>query len=550
MSYRDISRIVGFYLLLLSGALTIPFGLSLYYQLQADPISHPQPYVTIDFLYAILLSLILSGLMIFWGRKSAGSIYRKEGLAAVVFIWLLTPAISALPFLTSGTLESFWHGYFEMASGYTTTGSTILVPKKYDPSTGQEIPIKLEAAGVIDVGYTFYGTVAPVRDPATGAILKEGIEAVERSLLFWRSFTQWLGGGGIVVLFVAILPLFGVGGKLLFQTEVTGPNKGAVTPRIKETALHLWKIYLLLTGLEIAAFYIFNRDLPFFDKITITLANISTGGFSVRNESIAAYHDISIEWIIITFMLLGSINFSLYYHAAKGKFYRLYETEFLLFMGIVFVLSFMVSWQIFGAEKISPSGVSQGTFNLSEAIRYGFFQTVSSLTSTGFFSTQYNFWPYAAQALLLLSMFFGGMSGSTAGGIKTLRLYMLFRIAQYKIESIFRPENVRLFKVESWEVTSAAAITVLCFFLIVASSAALGTLIYIFDGIDLETSLSLVTCMLNNTGLSFRIAGSEYSCAFLSKFSLILSSLMMILGRLEYYALLAFLVPAFWRRDS
>lgn len=549
MLYRDVSRIVGYYLLLLGGALMIPFCISLFYQWQNDPISHPQPYVTKDFLFAILVNFALSALLILWGRKSSGSIYRKEGLAAVVFIWLLTPAISALPFLTSGTLHNFWQAYFEMASGYTTTGSTVFSPKKYDAKTGQEVPIKTFVRGDLDTIYTFYGTIKPIRDPNTGQILKEGVEAVEKSLLFWRSFTQWLGGVGIVVLFVAVLPLFGVGGKLLFQAEVTGPNKGAVTPRIKETALNLWKIYLFLTGLELITLLLLDQKMPLFDAVTITLSNISTGGFSIRNESIAAYRSASVEWTVLIFMLLGSINFSLYYYVARGKFYRFYETEFGLFLALALGLSLLVSWQIVGSNKISLTGVFEGKFQIGEAIRHGFFQTISALSSTGFTTIQYNYWPFAAQGILWLAMFFGGMSGSTAGGIKTLRLYMLFRLAQYKIEAIFRPENVRLFRVENFEVSWDTALTVLCFFLIVVSSAALGTLAYIFDGIDFETSLGLVACMLNNTGLSFRAAGPDLSCAFLSNFSLGLSSLMMILGRLEYYALLAFLVPAFWHKN-
>ena len=174
---------------------------------------------------------------------------------------------------------------------------------------------------------------------------------------------------------------------------------------------------------------------------------------------------------------------------------------------------------------------------------------VSAMSSTGFATTNYDHWPYAAQALLWIAMFFGGMSGSTAGGIKTIRLFILFRLAQYKVESLFHPESLRIFRIEKWEVDPSTALTVLVFFLIVASISALGTLLYIFDGIDLETALGLVACMVNNTGFSFRMAGPEYSCAFLSNFSLIVSSLLMILGRLEFYALLALLVPAFWKRN-
>ena len=336
MLYRDICRIVGLYLLLLTAFLLIPFGLSLYYQILGNPVDHPHPYTTLDFGYTIFATLGLSAFFLFFGRDATGSVYRKEGLAAVVLIWLLTPALSGLPFLTSGTLKNFWQTYFEMASGYTTTGSTVLMAKKFDPVTGQEIPYSKTFKGSERVHYQFYGTVEPIRN-SHGTIIKEGVEAVEKTLLFWRSLTQWIGGGGIVILFVAVLPLLGVGGKLLFQAEVTGPSKAANTPRVKETAMRLWKIYLLLSLLQVAALLLFNHKLPLFDAITLTFATISTGGFSIKNESIAAYHSPATEWVIILFMIAGSVNFSLYYQAGKGKFYRLYETEFLLYLALLVV---------------------------------------------------------------------------------------------------------------------------------------------------------------------------------------------------------------------
>lgn len=549
MLYRDICRIVGFYLLIFTACLFIPLTLSLYYQWLDDPIFHPQPYSTIDFFYTILLSAGLAGLLIYIGRGTSGNIYRKEGLAAVAIIWLITPAISALPWLTSDTLDNFWQAYFEMVSGFTTTGSTILHAKKFD-AAGVEIPIEKIIEGVRDTKYIFYGSVKPLRNPATGEIIKEGIEAVERSLLFWRSFTQFLGGGGIVVLFVAILPLLGVGGKMLFQSEVSGPNKGSVKPRIKETAVQLWKIYIVLNIAQIIILMVTEPLMPFFDAVTIAFSTLSTGGFSIRNISLAAYHSPSTEWVVILFMILGSINFTLYYHIVQGKLFKIYEIEFFLFLFLITLLAIITSWQIVGSQILTLDGSFEGFFSIWESIRYGSFQLVSAMSSTGFSVIDFDIWPYTAQSLMWIAMFFGGMSGSTAGGMKTIRLYMLFRIAQYKVEQMFRPENVRLFQIGTWEVDSSRAVTVLTFFLLVASSAVFGTLVYIFDGIDLETATSLVACMVNNTGLSFRMAGPQFSCAFLSDIGLLISSILMILGRLEYYSLLVLFVPAFWRRDT
>ncbi|KAF3363034.1 Trk system potassium uptake protein TrkG [Chlamydiales bacterium STE3] len=549
MLYKSISRIVGFYLLIFAVVLLIPFCLALYYQLLNDPVSHPQHYTADDFFYTLLIALSLGGVCVYIGRNASGNIYRKEGLAAVVLIWLLTPAISAIPFLTSGTLDSFWQAYFEMASGYTTTGSTILHAKKFN-AQGEEIPIERIIEGVRDTKYLFYGTVSPVRDPTTGEVVKEGIEAVERTLLFWRSFTQWLGGGGIVVLFVAILPLLGVGGKVLFQSEVSGPSKGSITPRIKETALQLWQIYIFLTLAQIFMLAVMEPTLPLFDNVTIAFSTISTGGFSVRNTSLAAYQSVAVEWVVLFFMIVGSVNFTLYYYIVRGKLFKLYETEFVLFIFLMGFLAIFVSWLIIDSQMVMLTGIMDGVFSLGPSLRYGVFQLVSAMSSTGFSTIDYDVWPFTAQSLLWIAMFFGGMSGSTAGGIKTIRLYMLFRIAQYKVESLFRPENVRLFQIGNWEVDSSRAATVLTFFLVIAAASVFGTLVYIFDGVDMETSIGLVACMVNNTGLSFRMAGPQFSCAFLSDFDLFISSFLMILGRLEYYSLLAVLVPAFWRKDS
>lgn len=547
MLYREISRILGSFLLLFSIALLFPLAVAGYDQFFSEGRLHQ--HTTVDFLITLIICVLASAFFLFFGRQASGNLYRREGIAAVVLIWLMIPAISAIPFVTSGTLKNPLQAYFEMVSGFTTTGSTVLHAKSYDPS-GKEIPITKTIPGVIDRTYVFYGTVEPIRDPQTGKVVKEGIEAVDKTLLFWRSFSQWLGGVGIVVLFVAILPLLGVGGKMLFQTEIPGPMKEGMTPRIKETAIQLWKIYLGLTLIQIVILKLVNSDLPFFEALLISFSTISTGGFSSQNTSIAGYHSIGIEWVVLFFMFLGSVNFSLYNYLLKGKFYRLYETEFMLFLIILAFFCGLNVYSIVGTPDLSLSGEPLGLFNFSDGFRQGAFQMVSAMTTTGFITSDYDVWPYTSQILMLIAMYIGGMSGSTAGGIKIIRQYMLFRIAQYRTETLFRMQHLRIFKLDNREVDNTVAITVLCFFLIVVAISTLGTVFYVFDGIDLETSFSLTACMVNNTGVTFRGAGPEYSCAFLSNFGLFNSILMMIFGRLEYYAVLAMLIPAFWQKDS
>jgi len=527
----------------------IPLLLACYYQFIAIPETHPQPHSTLAFFLSISSCVGLGGLLYLFGRKSRAHLFRREALATVVTIWFLTPAVAALPFVYSGTLTNPFQAYFEAASGFSTTGATVMYPKQYDPVTGEEVPIERVFGGVHKIHYIFNGTIDPVVNPATGEVEQVGIEAVSKALLFWRSFTQWFGGMGIIVLFVAILPALGVGGRVLFQAEVPGPVKDALTPRIKETALQLWKIYAVLTLLEIFFLHITDKEMTWLEKVTVTFSTLSTGGFTIRNASIGFFQNPYTEAVVIVFMILGSINFALYFYSLRGKFYRVYEPEFILYLIVLTLSCGFASWMIVGTPKELSTGVTGGVFSVGEAIRYGVFQMVSAQTSTGFVTANYDVWPYAVQSLMLIVMYLGGMSGSTAGGMKMVRHYMLFRISQYKVESIFRPETVRKFRVSGREVDTGASIMVLCYFLIVAVTAVFGTFFFIVDGIDPETALGLTTCMVNNIGIGFRMDGPTESCAFLSNFSLVLSSFLMLLGRLEFFAVLAVLVPAFWKRN-
>ena len=528
----------------------IPFVLANYYQFFADRTEHPQPHTTIPFLLCILTSFALGLICYYTGRHSTGQIYRREGIIAVVMIWFIAPALGGLPFYISGTLNDPFQAYFEAASGFTTSGSTMMQAKRYDTNSGKEIPIVKTIPGVLPTTYTYWGTISPVREPETQQILYEGIEAVGKALLFWRSFTNWIGGMGIVVLFVAILPALGVGGKMLFQTETPGPIKDSLTPRIKETASQLWKIYAGLSLLQVILLKITNPKLAWLDVWTIMFSTISTGGFSIRNANIGAYNNAWTEWIVMIFMIAGAINFSMYFYALKGKFYRFYDRELLLFLCIMIGSCIFASWFLMGIQEILMTGSADKVFDFDEAIRYGSFQIISIITSTGFSTANYDAWPYALQVLMIVLMYVGGMSGSTSGGIKVARIYMLFRIAQYKIESIFRPEALRRFAVGGREVDQGVSITVLCFFLISVSITVLGTFLLVLDNVDPETAMTLVALSINNTGMGFRMASSTESLAFLSDFGTILSSLLMLCGRLEFFAVLAIMVPAFWKQTA
>lgn len=549
MFFKEIARILAIVLVGLSAVLLIPFVLAAYYQFIASPETHPQPHSTLFFLEAIAITLMTAALLYYYGKQGSGQIYRREGLATVVAIWALLPLFCALPFYLSGMLKNPFMAYFEAVSGLTTTGASTLQAKDFDSATGKEIPIVKTFKGVLNTTYSFYGTIEPVRNEA-GEIILSGYDAVSRALMFWRSFIQWLGGGGIVVLFVAILPALGVGGKMLYQSEVPGPIKGAMTPRIKETAINLWLIYLSLTAIIFGIIYLTNVKISWLDAIVLTFGSLSTGGFSMHDSSVAYYESSATDWAVIIAMLIGSVNFAIYYFIWKRKLYKIFKPELLIYAAIIAITCILATLYLVNTPQIPLTGQASTLYSLSNAFRDGTFQVVSAISTTGYVTTNFDFWPYTPQALMLIVMFVGGMSGSTAGGIKIMRHYMLFRIAQNKVESLFQPQTIQTFKVEDKEVEPGAIVMVLTFFLFTITVSVAGTLLYILDDLDPQTALGAVACMVNNTGIAFRMAGPADSCAFMTDFSLTLSSLLMILGRLEFFAVFALLVPTFWNENK
>ncbi|MBS0607016.1 MAG: TrkH family potassium uptake protein [Verrucomicrobia bacterium] len=546
MLYREIFRFLGRYLTYFTLILLLPLAVAVFYEFFQDPANHPQLHSSFAFGATMAVSLALASTFLYFGKNATGNFHRRESIFMVALIWIITAGISALPFLFSGTLQNPVDAFFEAMSGLTTTGSTIFHPKAFDPETGKELLLSIQSRTDAKTVYSFFGTIQPVIDPATGNVIATGVEAVGKALLFWRSFLQWLGGMGIVVLFITILPALSMGGRFLFEAEMPGPNKDAMTPRIKETASLLWKIYLGLTAAQIILLLLTNPSLPFFDALTLTFSTISTGGFSIHNDGLTSYHSISLEWIVVIFMVLGSINFSLYFHCLRGKIYRIYEPEFFTFLFSLLFSSLLMTWVLWESPKILFKA-GEGIFTLTEALRYGTFQAISSQTSTGFAIANYDLWPSACQVLMLILLFVGGMSGSTAGGIKIARHCILFRVITHKIESIFRPHAVRCLKIGNREISDRTAITVQVFFAILIIFAVIGTFLLVIDGIDPQTAMGLIASMINNAGVSFNGAGPTESCAFLSNFSKVVSIIWMMFGRLEFFVLLVLLVPAFWR---
>ena len=549
MYYRSILRVLGFYLGILALVLIIPTFVAFYFEYFADPLTHPQPHSTIAFAWTILVTVLLSTICFLCGRHAKGQLYKRESILLVVVVWIMTVCIGALPFVFSKTLTNPVDAVFESMSGFTTTGSSVFYPKSYDQKSGKETAITLTLPELSTRSYTFYGTITPVRNPLTGAIILEGYDAVGRGILFWRSFTQWLGGLGIIFLFIAIFPLLLIGGKFMVEAELPGPYQGSfrstLVPRLKETASLLWKLYLGFTIIQGILLLGTNPKLPVFDAVTISLSSISTGGFSIHNGSIGYYDNAWTESIVMVFMLLGSINFALYFFLLRGKIFKIYEPEFFLFIVTVILGCRLVTWNIWDIKTTFADYFPH--YDFLAALRFGAFQAISSLSCTGFNTVNYDYWPFGVQAMMLVLMYLGGMSGSTTGGLKSARHLILFRSARHKIESLFRPDTIRCLKVGDREVPMKTSLTTYTMFWIVISLSVLGTVCLLMNGIGFETAIGLIGCSINNTGLSFRFAGPTGTCAFLPVFSKFISMIWMLLGRLECFALLIVLTPAFWR---
>ncbi len=543
MRYQEVCKLLGKLLFYFTLILLIPVGIGIYYEYISSSL---KPGSTVAFIQTIFVSLILSAIFLFFGRNATGVFFRRESVLIVIMMWVLTSCISALPFLFSNTLTNPLDCVFESISGLTTTGATIMCPKKYEKDGKIETPYIIKNTHFPSKYYRFYGNINPVKD-ATGQVLFEGVEAVSEAILFWRSFLQWLGGLGIVLLFLTILPALAVGGKFLLQAEMTGPIKESIAPRIKETASLLWKLYLGLTIIEVLLLIITNKKMEILDAFCITFSNLSTGGFSIKNDSIGSYHNHLTEWIIILFMFVGSINFSLYFYCLRAKFYKIYDPDFFLYISIVIIGSLLVITFLSGSRIFNINGDIHRVYTFEEAIREGTFHAISAQSSTGFVLTDITKWPFKTQIIMMILMFIGGMSGSTCGGIKTSRFYILYKILKNKIEEIFRPTTVRPLKIGEKEIPQSTAITVLAFFCLVGFFSILGAVLYIFDHIDSETAISTVACMLNNVGFAFGVASPSISFAFLGGLSKVLSCFLMLLGRLEYYIILLIFVPSFWK---
>ncbi len=415
----------------------------------------------------------------------------KDGFAIVTFGWLACAVFGALPFLLAGAVKTPVDAVFESMSGFTTTGATIL----------------------------------------------GDIEALPRGLLFWRSLTHWLGGMGIVVLSLAVLPALGVGGMQLFRAEVPGPTADRLSPRIQNTAKILWGVYVGLSALEAALLLVGGMSL--FDALCHTFGTMATGGFSTRNASIAAFPSPFIQTVITVFMFLAGANFALHYWLLRRRItHYARDEEFRVYTGVT-VVSVLLLWLIL-VLKLGEGPVL--------ALRHASFQAVSILTTTGFGTADYLLWGAAAQIILLLLMFFGGCAGSTGGGMKHMRLLLLGKHGMRELRKLLHRQGVFTVRLSGKRVADDVMMNVLGFFLLYVSIFAAAALVVAAMGVDLETAVGASAATLGNIGPGLGQVGPASTYAGLPLAAKGILSFCMLLGRLELFTVLVVLTPMFWRR--
>jgi len=445
------------------------------------------------FLLSISAGLIFSAVLFMAGKNADyNDIGVKDGFLVVSLSWIFASLIGALPFYISGTIPTFAGAFFESASGFTTTGASVL----------------------------------------------SDIEAVPRGILFWRSLTHWLGGMGIIVLSLAILPFLGVGGMELFKAEVPGPIPEKITPRIQQTALYLWGVYAFLTVAETVLLLLGGMNL--FESLTHTFGTVATGGFSPLNRSVGQYGSAYFDWVITVFMFLSGINFVLHYRLLRGHFRPLArDDEFRTYLWIV----------LFCIAVISADLLFRGNYDsIAEALRYSAFQVVSIITTTGFATADFELWPSFTQLILLLLMFAGACAGSTGGGMKILRLLILSRHTRAELKRVLHPHAVISVKVGGKVIDTRIQSSVTSFLILYVAVFIAGVFFMTSLGMDMESAMSGVAASLGNVGPGLGSLGPMDNYSAVPEAGKWLFSLLMLMGRLELYTVLLLFFPGTWRK--
>ncbi len=440
-----------------------------------------------SFLTTIAICLGLGFLLILTHKPKDKTIFAKEGFVIVAFSWIILSAIGALPFVISGAIPSFIDAFFETVSGFTTTGASIL-----------------------------YG---------------DQIEAMEKGLLFWRSFTHWIGGMGILVLVMAIVPTDSGRSIHIIRAEMPGPIIGKLVPKLKSTAKILYLIYVVMTAVMVVL--LCAGGMPFYESLLHSFGTAGTGGFGIKGDSIASYSPY-LQWVITAFMLIFGINFNLYYLILVRKIRAAFKSEELwVYIGVVTVAVALITNNIYAIYN-----------NFSDSLRHSAFQVASIISTTGYTTTDFNVWPGLSKGILFLLMFIGGCAGSTAGGLKVSRVVLLFKRISANLKHMIHPRSTEFVRLEGKKVEAETFNGVTVYFTFYIICIVTIFFVLLFEPYDLETNLSAAVSCFNNVGPAFSAAASNYD--IYSPFSKVVLSFAMLLGRLEIYPIILLFSPRNW----
>ena len=489
--FRGVIRPVGAVVLGIGVMMSLCAGVGMLWDEVAPDPSRPQGGSAALALSSIIVSVLGLGAFIYGKRYVSARISRREAILAVSLIWVAAGACGAIPFMLGAGMSAV-DAFFESVSGLTTTGATV----------------------VTDI---------------------EG--QLSRPLLLWRSLIQWLGGMGIVVLFVAVFPNLGAGGKHMFRGEVPGTTAEGLRPRIAETSFALWKLYGALTLIEVALLKVLGLDL--FDAVCHAFTTMSTGGFSTLDASVGGFNRPAVEYVIACFMLIGSVNYGLYYGLLRTGSWRglVRNIEFRAYVGIV-----LCSVMVLTALNLSVHE------EILTSFRYSFFMVATTISSTGYGTDDYSVYSSTALTIVILLMFVGGCAGSTAGGIKVERAVLMGKQAIAQLQKSFRPATVQLVRMGKVSVSTQVLSDVASFFLIYMGCIGFGLLfVTLVDGVSVPTAFgTMLTCLSNMGPAPFHVGPDNF--ASYSAGSKLFFALAMLLGRLEFFTLFALMLPGFWRR--
>ena len=461
--------------------LLIPFFVALFYG-QGDANA---------FLYTVLLMIPIALILIkIKGKKN--EIYAKEGFLTVGLAWIVISFFGALPFVFSGAIPSLVDAFFETSSGFTTTGASILTE----------------------------------------------IQSLPKGILFWRSFTHWVGGMGFLIFILALMPTFSGNTIHLLKAESPGPTPGKIVPKIKQTAKILYAIYFVLTLIE--TIFLKSAGLSWYDSIIHALGTAGTGGFSNMNASVAAFNNPAVEWIITIFMLLFGVNFVLYFQLIRGNVKAFFKSEELKWYLIAVFASIII---------IAVNIIPFNHVDVTKSIRDSAFQVSSIVTTTGYATVNFNLWPTLSKVILIMLMFMGAMAGSTGGGIKTIRIVIIFKAIRREIDKILHPRRVKSVKIDGNVVEEETISGVFLFIFAYIIISLIAIFIVSFDNFDVTTTVTSVIATLSNIGPGLEMVGPAGNFSAFSDLSKLVLSFCMLAGRLEIYPMLILFSPSLWKKN-